>query len=198
MSNENIALIVGFGIETFIIVVFAIGIIRLLLKRRPANYNNIVYGGQKMKDLITKYCATDAINTKRILERHHKFENNEEYIKIVRPKRFTLDFERRTFLSDLGDIGIHLFGIETLYKASPNTTDSIIEYIDTVKQFVRSTKFTSLTTDAKQYVAVRIEEQLCKMIFKYIDGAGDKLYEGDEAIILDAIGLEHLIMPTDM
>lgn len=199
MTNDTVALIISFGIVAFVIVVlvFRVRTVISLLNQRPVNYNNIVYGGQDLKELVDKYCATDTYKTKDILK-HSNSENNEEYIKIIRPRRFTSDFERHTFLSDLGDTGIHLFGLETLYNASPNTTDSIIKYIDTVKQFVRSTRFTSLTTVAKRYVAVRIEEQLCKIIFKYIDGAGDKLYEDDEAIILDAIGLDQLIMPTDM
>ncbi len=197
MNNESIALIVGFGIGAFTVAVFAIITIILLLKRRHTNDKPIVVYGQKAKELLAEYCLGDVINTKRMLEH---VNSKPEDCKIIRPRRFcSSDYEINTFSKTLGeDTAKYLFGIETLYKASPITTKSIIEYIDFVKRFVRSDKFTSLQTPEKQYVVVRIEEQLCKIIFKYIDSASNKLYEGDEAIILDAIGLEHLLMPTDM
>ena len=94
-----------------------------------------------------------------------------------------------------------MFGIETLYNASPKTTESIIEYVDTVKQFVRSNKFTSLSTEDKQYVATRIEERLCMIIFKYIggiDGDDTKIDKDDEVIIFNAVGLGHLVVLSDM
>lgn len=187
MSNENIALIVGFGIGAFTVTVFATIIIILLLKRHSTSD----------KELFAKYCIGDVINTKRMMESANP---KPEDCKIIRPRRLcSSDYELNTFSKTLGeDIVKYLFGIETLYKASPKTTESIIEYIDTVKRFVRSEKFTSLTTPEKQYVAVRIEEQLCLMIFKYIVNASNRLYEGDEAIIFNAIGLEHLMLLSDL
>ena len=204
MSNETIALIVGFGIGAFTVAIFTTIIIVLLLKRRPINcdFNNAAvygpYNPKQIKKLLAKYCTADTIATKNILEQHHKLEPEE--CKIIRPRRLcSSGYEINTFSKTLGeDLAKYLFGIETLYESSPKTTESIIEYIDTVKRFVRSKQFTSLATPEKQYVATRIEEQLCMIIFKYIINASNRLYEGDEAIILEAIGLEHLLMPTDM
>lgn len=181
MSNESIALIIGFGIGAFTVAVFAIIIIILLLKRRPTSDSD--------EELFAKYCMGDVINTKRM-----------EDCKIIRPRKlFSPGYEINTFSKTLGkDLVKYLFGIETIYKASPKTTESIIEYIDTVKRFVRSEQFTSLATPEKQYVATRIEEQLCTIIFKYIVNASNRLYEGDEAIIFKAIGLKGLMLLSDL
>lgn len=199
MNNETIALIVGFGIGAFTVAVFATIIIILLLKRRSTNNNKpIAVYGQKAKELIAKYCIGDVINTKRMME--ESANPKPEDCKIIRPRRLcSPGYEINTFSKTLGeDLAKYLFGIETLYKASPKTTESIIEYIDTVKRFVRSEQFTSLATPEKQYVATRIEEQVCMIIFKYIVNASNRLYEGDEAIILNAIGLEHLVLLSDL
>lgn len=198
MNNETIALIVGFGIGAFTVAVFATIIIVLLLKRRSTNcnFNNVVYG-PKAKELFDKYVTADMTKTKNILEHPDPVD---KVCKIIRPRRLcSPGYEINTFSKTLGeDLAKYLFGIETLYKASPKTTESIIEYIDTVKRFVRSEQFTSLATPEKQYVAIRIEEQVCMIIFKYIVNASNRLYEGDEAIILDAIGLEHLVLLSDL
>lgn len=189
MNNETIALIVGFGIGAFTVAVFAIITIILLLKRRPTSDSD--------EELFAKYCMGDVINTKRMMESANP---KPEDCKIIRPRRFcSPGYEINTFSKTLGeDLVKYLFGIETLYKASPKTTKSIIEYIDTVKRFVRSEQFTSLATPEKQYVATRIEEQVCMIIFKYIVNASNRLYEDDEAIILNAIGLEHLVLLSDL
>ena len=191
MSNESIALIIGFGIGAFTVAIFAIIIIIiiLLLKRRLTNDSD--------EELFAKYCMGDVINTKRMMESANP---KPEDCKIIRPRRLcSPGYEINTFSKTLGeDLAKYLFGIETIYKASPKTTESIIEYIDTVKRFVRSEQFTSLATPEKQYVATRIEEQLCMIIFKYIVNASNRLYEGDEAIILCAIGLEHLVLLSDL
>ena len=186
MSNESIALIIGFGIGAFTVAVFATIIIILLLKRRPTSD----------EELFAKYCMGDVINTKRMMDANPKPED----CKIIRPRRLcSPGYEINTFSKTLGeDLAKYLFGIETIYKASPKTTESIIEYIDAVKRFVRSEQFTSLATPEKQYVATRIEEQLCMIIFKYIVNASNRLYEGDEAIIFKAIGLEHSILLSDL
>ena len=188
MNNETIVLIVGFGIGAFTVAVFATIIIILLLKRRPTSDSD--------EELFAKYCMDDVINTKRMMDVNPKLEN----CKIIRPRRLcSPGYEINTFSKTLGeDLAKYLFGIETLYKASPKTTESIIEYIDTIKRFVRSEQFTSLATPEKQYVATRIEEQVCMIIFKYIVNASNRLYEGDEAIILNAIGLEHLVLLSDL
>lgn len=188
MSNETIALIIGFGIGAFTVAVFATIIIILLLKRRLTNDSD--------EELFAKYCMDDVINTKRMMDANPKPED----CKIIRPRRLcSSGYEINTFSKTLGeDLAKYLFGIETIYKASPKTTESIIEYIDTAKRFVRSEQFTSLATPEKQYVATRIEEQLCMIIFKYIVNASNRLYEGDEAIIFNAIGLEHSILLSDL
>lgn len=189
MSNESIALIIGFGIGAFTVAVFAIITIILLLKRRPMSDGD--------EELFAKYCMGDVINTKRMMESANP---KPEDCKIIRPRRLcSPGYEINTFSKTLGeDLAKYLFGIETIYKASPKTTESIIEYIDTVKRFVRSEQFTSLATPEKQYVATRIEEQLCMIIFKYIVNASNRLYEGDEAIVFKAIGLEHSILLSDL
>jgi len=186
MNNETIASIIGFGIGASTIAVFAIITIILLLKRRHPN-----------EKLLTEYCLGDVIKTKRMLE---SANSKPEDCKIIRPRKFQYLAETRMFSSTLGeDTAKYLFGIETLYKASPKTTESIIEYINTAKQFVRSAKFAYLTTPEKRYVAARIEEQLCMIIFKYIDGVGyGTLNKDDESTILSAIGLEHLLMISDI
>lgn len=187
MNNEFIVLIACF-VTSIVVSVFAIAIV-LLLKRRTihnSGLNNMVYDTEQMKEMFNKTCTSDAIKMKGILEHPSTLENGE--YRIFRPK-FLTSFMPPTLLSLLGNTAPYLFGIETLYKASPKTTESIIEYINTVKQFVRSDTFTSLETLEKQYITIRIEEQLCKIIFKYIDGDSNKLNEGDEAIILDALDL---------
>lgn len=188
MDNETIALIVGFGIGAFTVAIFAIVIIILLLKRRPTS---------DKEELFAKYCIGDVINTKRMMESANPKPDD---CKIIRPRRLcSSGYEINTFSKTLGeDLAKYLFGIDTLYKASPKTTESIIEYIDAVKRFVRSEQFTSLATPEKQYVATRIEEQLCMIIFKYIVNASNRLYEGDEAIIFNAIGLDHLVLLSDL
>ena len=188
MSNESIVLIVGFGIEAFTVAIFAIITIILLLKQCPTSD----------EELFTKYCMGDVINTKRMME---SANTKPEDCKIIRPRRrlCSLGYEINTFSKTLGeDLTKYLFGIETIYEASPKTTESIIEYIDTVKRFVKSEQFTSLATPEKQYVAVRIEEQLCMIIFKYIVNANNRFYGGDEAIIFNAIGLDHLMLLSDL
>lgn len=188
MNNEFIVLIAGFVTSIVVALVFAT--IVLLLKRRTihnSGLNNMVYDTEQMKEMFTKTCTSDAIKMKGILEHPSTLENGE--YRIFRPKKFITSFMPPTLLSLLGNTAPYLFGIETLYKASPKTTESIIEYINTVKQFVRSDTFTSLATLEKQYITIRIEEQLCKIIFKYIDGDSNKLNEGDKAIILDALDL---------
>jgi hypothetical protein len=189
MSNESIALIIGFGIGAFIVAIFAIIIIILLLKRRPTNDSD--------EELFTKYCMGDVINTKRMMESANPKPKD---CKIIRPRKLcSPGYEINTFSKTLGeDLAKYLFGIETIYKASLKTTESIIEYIDTVKRFVRSEQFTSLATPEKQYVATRIEEQLCTIIFKYIVNSSNRLYEGDEAIIFKAIGLKGLMLLSDL
>ena len=188
MNTLNIALIIGFGIGAVTVAAFATTIIILLLKRRPNNgLNNIVYNTELMKELLTRYCNDDMLKTKDILE-HPNLEA--KGYKIIRPKKFITSFMPPELLSLLGDTAPYLFGIETFCDASSKTTESIIDYINTVKRFVRSDTFTSLATPEKQYVIIRIEEQLCKIIFKYINGADNKLYEGDAAIILKALDLE--------
>ena len=191
MNTLNIALIIGFGIRAVTVAAFATIIIILLLKRRPNNgLNNNVYNTELMKELLTRYCNDDMLKTKSILEhpQHYTFENGE--YKIFRPKKFITSFMPPELLSLLGDTAPYLFGVETFCDASSKTTESIIDYINTVKRFVRSDTFTSLATPEKQYVIIRIEEQLCKIIFKYINGTANKLYEGDVAIILKALDLE--------
>lgn len=186
MSNEYVALIVGFGIGAFTVAIFAIITIILLLKRRPAN----VYDRETIES-IAKYCAADTYATKDIIEQHtqhYTFENGE--YKIFRPKKFMTSFMPPQLLSLLGDAAPYLLGVETFCKASSKTTESIVEYINVVKRFVRSETFTSLATPKKQYVMIRIEEQLCKIILKYIFGASNKLCESDVAIILKALDLE--------
>lgn len=185
MSNESIVLIIGFGIGAFTVAIFAIITIILLLKQRLTS--------DKEEELLAKYCMGDVINTKRMMESANP---KPEECKIIRPRRLcSSGYELNTFSKTLGeDLTKYLFGIETLYEASPKTTESIIEYIDTVKRFVKSEQFTSLATPEKQYVAVRIEEQLCMIIFKYIVNANNRFYGGDEAIIFNAIGLDHLML----
>ena len=189
MNNESFIFLVGFGIGAFIVAFFATITIVLLLKRTTHNsgLNNTVYNPEKMKEMFTKDCTTDAIKMKGILEHPSTLENGE--YRIFRPKKFKISFMPPELLSLLGNIAPYLFGIETLHEASSKTTDSIIEYINTIKQFVRSDTFTSLATQEKQYVTIRIEEQLCKIIFTYIDGDRNKLCEQDKAIILDALDL---------
>ena len=123
---------------------------------------------------------------------NNKTIENGEY-KIFRPKKFITSFMPPELLSLLGDTAPYLFDVETFCNASSETTESIIEYINTVKRFVRSDTFASLATPEKQYVMIRIEEQLCKIILKYIIGASNKLYEGDVTIILKALDLEQRI-----
>lgn len=192
MSNESIVLIIGFGIEAFTVEIFAIITIILLLKQCPTSD----------EELFAKYCMGDVINTKRMMESANpKPELKTEDCKIIRPRRrlCSLGYEINTFSKTLGeDLTKYLFGIETLYEASPKTTESIIEYIDTVKRFVKSEQFTSLATPEKQYAAVRIEEQLCMIIFKYIVNSNNRFYGGDEAIIFNAIGLDHLMLLSDL
>jgi len=193
MNNETIALIVGFGIGAFTVAIFATIIIILLLKRATRNdsLNGNIYNTNQMKKLLAKYCAADTYATKGVIEhhtQHYTFENGE--YKIFRPKKFITSFMPPKLLSLLGDTAPYLFGVETFCKASSKTTESIIEYIDTVKRFVRSNTFTSLATPEKQYIVIRIEEQLCKIIVKYIASANNKLYEDDVAIIIDALGLD--------
>lgn len=187
MSNESIALIIGFGIGAFTVAIFAIITIILLLKRHPTSD----------EESFAKYCMGDVINTKHMMESANP---KPEDCKIIRPRRLcSPGYEINTFSKTLGeDLAKYLFRIETTYKASPKTTESIIEYIDTVKRFVRSEQFTSLATPEKQYVATRIEEQLCMIIFKYIVNASNRLYEGDEAIIFNAIGLDHMMLLSDI
>lgn len=70
MNNEFIALIAGF-VTSVVVSVFASIIINLLLKhtaRNNSGLNNNVYNTEQMKELLDKYCATDAIKTKGILE----------------------------------------------------------------------------------------------------------------------------------
>ena len=190
MSNESIVLIIGFGIGAFTVAIFAIITIILLLKQRLTS--------DKEEELLAKYCMGDVINTKRMIE---SVNPKPEDCKIIRPRRrlCSLGYEINTFSKTLGeDLTKYLFGIETIYEASPKTTESIIEYIDTVKRFVKSEQFTSLATPEKQYAAVRIEEQLCMIIFKYIVNANNRFYGGDEAIIFNAIGLDHLMLLSDL
>lgn len=183
MDNENIVLIVGFVIILINVVVSAI-ITMYLLPKCNSDPNNNVYNAEQIKELLNKYCTYDAIKTKNILE--PSTVENGEY-RIFRPKRFKTSFMPPELR--MGSATPHLFGIETLCEASSKTTESIIEYINTVKQFVRSDTFTSLSTSEKQYIVIRIEEQLCKIIFKYIDGDIDKLCEDDKTIILNALDL---------
>lgn len=187
MGDETIALIIGFGIGAFTVAIFAIITIILLLKQCPTSD----------RELFAKYCIGDVINTKRMMESANP---KPEDCKIIRPRRLcSSGYELNTFSKTLGeDLTKYLFGVETLYEASPKTTESIIEYIDTVKRFVKSKQFTSLATPEKQYVAVRIEEQLCMIIFKYIVNANNRFYGGDEAIIFNAIGLDHLMLLSDL
>lgn len=183
MNNENIVLIVGFVIILINVVVSAIITMYLLPKRNSDLNNN--YNAEQIKELLNKYCTYDAIKTKNILEHPSALENGE--YRIFRPKKFKTSFLPPEL--HMGSATPYLFGIETLCEASSKTTESIIEYINTVKQFVRSDTFTSLSTSEKQYIVIRIEEQLCKIIFKYIDGDTDKLCEDDKTIVLNALDL---------
>lgn len=187
MNNENIVLIVGFVIILINVVVSAI-ITMYLLPKCNSDFNNNAYNAEQIKELLNKYCTYDVINTKRMMESDNP---KPEDCKIVRPRRLcSPGYEINTFSKTLGeDLAKYLLGIETIYKASSKTTESIIEYINTVKQFIRSDTFTSLATSEKQYIVIRIEEQLCEIIFKYIDGDADKLCEDDKTIILDALDL---------
>ena len=189
MNNEFIVSIAGFVTSIVVVLVFAT--IVSLLKRRTihnSGLNNTVYNTEQMKETFTKTCTSDAIKMKGILEHPSTLENRE--YRIFRPKKFITSFMPPELISLLGkNTASYLFGIETLHKASSKTTESIIEYINVVEQFVRSDTFTSLATLEKQYITIRIEEQLCKIIFKYIDGDSNKLNEGDKAIILDALDL---------
>lgn len=191
MNNETITLIVGFVIILINVAILAFITMYLLPKRRTkqtSGLNNNVYDTDQMKETLAKKCTSDAIKTKGILEHPFTLENGE--YRIFRPKKFITSFMSPTLISHLGkNTAKYLFGIETLYKASSKTTESIIEYINTVKQFVRSDIYHSLATSEKQYITIRIEEQLCKIIFKYIDDNNNKLNEDDKAIILDALDL---------
>lgn len=186
MNNEIIILIVCF-VTNVIVSVFIAILVVLLFKRTVHNSgpnNNNVYSAKQIKELLTKYCKDGSIKMKDMS--HPSTLENGEY-RIFRPKRFKtslMPLELR-----MRSVTPHLFGIETLGEASSKTTESIIEYIDTVKQFVRSDTFTSLSTSEKQYIVIRIEEQLCKIIFKYVDGDIDKLCEDDKTIILNALNL---------
>lgn len=187
MSNENIVTIVGF-VTCIVVSVLSIVLLVKHTARNNSGLNNNVYNTEQMKELLDKYFATDAIETKGILEHPSTLENGE--YRIFRPKKFKTSFMPPELISRLGDAASYLFDVKTFCEASSKTTESIVEYVNVVKRFVRSETFTSLTTLEKKYITIRIEEQLCKIIVKYIVCASNRLCESDVAIILNALDLD--------
>lgn len=71
MNNEIIVLIACFVtsiVVSVFIAMFTILMFKRIMNNSGPNNNNNVYNTEQIKELLTKYCASDAIITKRILE----------------------------------------------------------------------------------------------------------------------------------